>query len=106
MVSGPVGAGSSNPWQPEPSPAVCRYWAVMRLRLLDEFVAVTGFYRKHAMRLLRCGDGWRICYGQAAIFRKAGASSSLKRRGESISINRSRCSCARQRHSVSPLRPK
>lgn len=23
-------------------------------RILDEFVAITGFHRKHAMRLLRC----------------------------------------------------
>ena len=26
-----------------------------RGRILDEFVAVTGFHRKHAMRLLRAG---------------------------------------------------
>ena len=28
-----------------------------RGRILDEFVAVTGHHRKHAMRLLRGGDG-------------------------------------------------
>ena len=26
-----------------------------KTRILDEFVAITGFHRKHAMRLLRCG---------------------------------------------------
>jgi hypothetical protein len=28
-----------------------------KCRILDEFVAVTGYHRKHAMRLLRCGQG-------------------------------------------------
>ena len=28
----------------------------MRRRILDEFAAVTGFHRKHAMRLLRAGQ--------------------------------------------------
>ena len=27
-----------------------------RSRILDEFTAVTGFHRKHAMRLLRAGQ--------------------------------------------------
>ena len=31
-----------------------------RSRILDEFVAVTGFHRKHAMRVLRVGQpNWR-----------------------------------------------
>jgi hypothetical protein len=30
-----------------------------RRRILDEFAAVTGFHRKHAMRLLRVGQGSR-----------------------------------------------
>jgi hypothetical protein len=29
-----------------------------RGRILDEFAAVTGFHRKHAMRLLRGGPPW------------------------------------------------
>ena len=29
--------------------------AAEKTRILDEFVAVTGFHRKHAMRLLRGG---------------------------------------------------
>jgi hypothetical protein len=29
---------------------------VERGRILDEFAAVTGFHRKHAMRLLRAGQ--------------------------------------------------
>ena len=32
-----------------------------RGRILDEFVAVTGFHRKHAMRLLRAGKTDRRC---------------------------------------------
>lgn len=28
-----------------------------KARILDEFVVVTGFHRKHAMRLLRRGEG-------------------------------------------------
>jgi hypothetical protein len=40
----------------------CRYLVADRRekkRILDEFVAVTGFHRKHAMRLLRAGSGPR-----------------------------------------------
>ena len=32
-----------------------------RGRILDEFAAVTGFHRKHAMRLLRAGQVTRRC---------------------------------------------
>ena len=32
-----------------------------RGRILDEFAAVTGFHRKHAMRLLRAGQVTRSC---------------------------------------------
>jgi hypothetical protein len=32
-----------------------------RGRILDEFAAVTGFHRKHAMRLLRVGQVNRRC---------------------------------------------
>ena len=32
-----------------------------RGRILDEFTAVTGFHRKHAMRLLRAGQVNRRC---------------------------------------------
>src|SRR5215467_11096195 len=32
-----------------------------RSRILDEFAAVTGFHRKHAMRLLRAGQVTRSC---------------------------------------------
>jgi len=32
-----------------------------RGRILDEFAAVTGYHRKHAMRLLRAGQVNRIC---------------------------------------------
>src|SRR5215472_19084765 len=32
-----------------------------RGRILDEFAAVTGFHRKHAMRLLRTGQVTRRC---------------------------------------------
>ena len=32
-----------------------------KARILDEFVAVTNFHRKHAMRLLRGGASDRIC---------------------------------------------
>src|SRR5260370_4262447 len=32
-----------------------------RGRILDEFAAVTGFHRKHAMRLLRAGQVNRRC---------------------------------------------
>jgi hypothetical protein len=32
-----------------------------RSRILDEFTAVTGFHRKHAMRLLRAGQVIRRC---------------------------------------------
>ena len=32
-----------------------------RGRILDEFAAVTGYHRKHAMRLLRAGQMNRIC---------------------------------------------
>src|SRR5215469_14292711 len=32
-----------------------------RGRILDEFTAVTGFHRKHAMRLLRVGQVTRRC---------------------------------------------
>jgi hypothetical protein len=32
-----------------------------RGRILDEFAAVTGFHRKHAMRLLRAGQATRSC---------------------------------------------
>jgi hypothetical protein len=32
-----------------------------RGRILDEFTAVTGFHRKHAMRLLRAGQVTRRC---------------------------------------------
>ncbi len=39
--------------------ALARRYAVAgraeKTRILDEFVAITGFHRKHAMRLLRCG---------------------------------------------------
>ena len=39
--------------------ALARRYAVgsraERTRILDEFVAITGFHRKHAMRLIRCG---------------------------------------------------
>ena len=31
-----------------------------KTRVLDEFVAITGFHRKHAMRLLRSGPSVRI----------------------------------------------
>ena len=31
-----------------------------RGRILDEFAAVTGFHRKHAMRLLRAGQVTRL----------------------------------------------
>src|SRR4029077_16487201 len=34
---------------------------VERGRILDEFAAVTGFHRKHAMRLLRAGQVTRRC---------------------------------------------
>jgi hypothetical protein len=34
---------------------------VERGRILDEFAAVTGFHRKHAMRLLRAGQVTRSC---------------------------------------------
>ena len=39
-----------------------RYWASSRVekgRILDEFVAITGFHRKHAMRFLRSDPGGR-----------------------------------------------
>ena len=38
--------------------ATCRYRAAPQeetKQILDEFVAVTGFHRKHAIRLLRSG---------------------------------------------------
>ena len=35
--------------------ALCASDRAERGRILDEFVAVTGFHRKHAMRLLRAG---------------------------------------------------
>ena len=35
-------------------------------RILDEFVAVTGFHRKHAMRLLRPGSETSACTARAA----------------------------------------
>ena len=39
--------------------ALARRYAVgtrdEKTRILDEFVAITGFHRKHAMRLLRSG---------------------------------------------------
>jgi hypothetical protein len=36
--------------------AICAGDRAERGRILDEFSAVTGFYRKHAMRLLRVGE--------------------------------------------------
>jgi hypothetical protein len=32
-----------------------------KIRILDEFVALTGFHRKHAMRVLRGGPAHRCC---------------------------------------------
>src|ERR1700693_4377124 len=46
---------------------------VERGRILDEFSAVTGFHRKHAMRLLRAG------LSEAAV-RSAARAPSLRRR--------------------------
>ena len=40
-----------------------------RGRILDEFAAVTGFHRKHAMRLLRAGQ----------VNRRAGSAETLSR---------------------------
>ena len=40
-----------------------------RGRILDEFAAVTGFHRKHAMRLLRAGQATRrVARGPAVGF--------------------------------------
>ena len=50
--------------------ALARRYAVAgraeKTRILDEFVAVAGFHRKHAMRLLRCDAAARRSEGKAS----------------------------------------
>ena len=50
--------------------ALARRYAVAgraeKTRILDEFVAIAGFHRKHAMRLLRCDAAARRSEGKAA----------------------------------------
>ena len=55
-----------------------RYSDVGRMergRILDEFVAVTGYHRKHAMRILRAGPTSSRC--QPRLGRRVYAHSSL-----------------------------
>ena len=50
--------------------ALARRYAVAgraeKTRILDEFVAIAGFHRKHAMRLLRCDAAARRSEGKAS----------------------------------------
>ena len=50
--------------------ALARRYAVAgraeKTRILDEFVAITGFHRKHGMRLLRCDAAARRSEGKAS----------------------------------------
>ena len=47
-----------------------------RSRILDEFTAVTGFHRKHAMRLLRAGQP------SGVLAHGLGAGSTMRRHGK------------------------
>jgi hypothetical protein len=43
-----------------------------KVRILDEFVVITGFHRKHAMRLLRAAGGGRtVCRARRRIYDEA-----------------------------------